>query len=113
MVTAIIRVTRSSRHRRAVIAVTAVLTLTVLAAHAAPEGSSAHMGMDMGEGAAMCLAVLGGAIGGVLTGIVATTGRPNRTAPRIIHALGTWATPISMIEPVARAGPTRLQVFRL
>ncbi len=112
MLTALIRAVRGSRHPSRVTVVVVAVALMVVVAHAAPEGSHhAQMAMDMSGGAAMCLAVLGGAIGTAVA-LLLTVFAPRPAPPRMIRAAGLWAFPPSGIDPVPR-GPTLLQVFRL
>lgn len=95
-------------------AIAATLALIVISAHSvAAEGQPGHHGViEMGGDAAMCLAVLGGAVGGAL-GLAANRTPALTRPPRLMHAVGCWLAPTSRIAPTARAGPTELQVLRL
>lgn len=102
--------TAMRRQRRRLLAVAAVLALagSVTVAHSAMGGD------HMGDGMAMCVAVL--AVAGVAV-IAAVAGAPRSwlpvrwTAPRT----GAPALPLLALvpQPRARAGPSSLQVFRL
>lgn len=114
MIASTTRALRRSRHRKAVAAAVLGLALFVIIAHAGTgEGEMGHMAMDLGQDAAMCLAVLGGAIGVILRPSGALDFRAR--APRWILAVAHEPLPLS-IAPVcssARDGPPSLQVFRL
>lgn len=98
------------RQRRRLLAVAAVLALagTVTVAHSAMGGD------HMGDGMAMCVAVL--AVAGVAV-IVAVAGAPRSWLPIRWNAPRADTPRIPLLalvpQPRARAGPSSLQVFRL
>lgn len=104
---------RNPACRFAALAAVAVLSWSVLAAHGPVAGG--HMGSAMGKAVTICLAVLHGAV------VVHATRRSRRARSRRTPVRFTPAvpTPFSLfvaLEPMipsARAGPERLQVFRL
>jgi peptidoglycan/LPS O-acetylase OafA/YrhL len=98
------------RQRRRLVALAAVFAL----AGAVTVAHSAMGGDHMGQGTAMCVAVL--AVAGLAV-LAAVAGAPRSwlpvrwTAPRLAAPRGTWPAPVP--QPRARADPSALQVFRL
>lgn len=103
---------RSPASRLSALAAVVVLSWSVLAAHGPIAGG--HMGSAMGKAMTICLAVLQGAI------IVYASRRIRRARTRKspVRFARVVLTPVSrlLVKPTvasARAGPERLQVFRL
>lgn len=94
------------------LAAVVLLSWSVLAAHGPVAGG--HMGAAMGETMAVCLAVIQGAV--VVQGtrrILRARSRPAPVPfppaePAVLLPRVAWS-----VLPRARAGPERLQVFRL
>lgn len=103
----------STRSRMAALVAVLVLSASLLAAHGAVAGG--HMSAGMGKAMTICLAVMQGAV--VVHGIRRT--RRARSRREIVGYPLPWVPPVAQLAPPApipgsaRAGPERLQVFRL
>jgi hypothetical protein len=99
-----------NRHRVALLAVLASLSLAVVLEHSGLEHP--QMGDDMGPAISMCLAIVG--MGAVLIGVVAVFRDPRmqRSPLRLAHGPVLLFAPRPREAPPPRAGPARLQVFR-
>lgn len=98
---------RSPRRRLAMLGVVLALSGGVVAAHTG-------LGMDhMGDGQAVCVAVIESALA---VALVTSAARPLRRRRAIVLVRFTRPTPSRALPPPApraRAGPPLLQVFRL
>jgi hypothetical protein len=101
-------VMRRQRRRLMVLAAMLVLAGTVTIAHSAMGGD------HMGDGTAMCLAVLAVA---AIAAVAAVAGASLASLPVLWAAPVSrelpWPLAVAQPEPRARAGPATLQVFRL
>lgn len=90
-----------------------VLSFSVVAAHGPLAGG--HMGAAMGKAMTICLAVMQGVVVVYGTRRIRRV-RKRRTASRYASPPAPPLAPRAYVEPLvafARAGPERLQVFRL
>lgn len=104
---------RTARSRLTALAAVVVLSWSLLAAHGPVAGG--HMGAAMGKAMAVCLAVIQGAVVVYGTRRVRRV-RRRRAAVRFAPEGPAFVPLLLMAAPIvasARAGPERLQVFRL
>lgn len=104
---------RSTRSRMAALLAVVLLSSSLVAAHGPVAGD--HMGGAMGKAMTICLAVMQGAV--VVYGTRRVMRKRIRRAPirQPAHQAPHLASVVSTDPPpgTARAGPERLQVFRL